>query len=125
MGHPCSQAAPAKLFDKLLPRERDVLACLALDVGQSIPMGIVCDVSQNCDRTPWCLGKAPCLHKQPKLYLDGAIIPPQGHFKLMGWDNPNIPINLPPLSIRRLTGNMIAVPVMGAVFSAVFSNLAR
>ena len=100
-----------------------MLDCLALHHGGKLAEGIICDISQNADYKPWSRNSIPCLHKMSKLYYDGDIIPVQHHFKIMGFGDAVIPESLTPTNIRRLAGNMMAVPVIGAVFSVMLHHI--
>ena len=122
-GHPFTLAVPELLLRKLSPRELDVLDCLVLHHNGKFEEGIVCDISQNADYKPWSRNNIPCLHKMSKLFYDGDIIPVQHHFKIMGFGDAMIPASLTATNIRRLAGNMISVPVIGAVFSVMLHHI--
>ena len=100
-----------------------MLDCLVLHHNGKLEEGIVCDISQNADYKPWCRNNIPCLHKMSKLFYDGDIIPVQHHFKIMGFGDAMIPESLTATNIRRLAGNMISVPVIGAVFSVMLHHI--
>ena len=98
-------------------------------MGGTIAEGIICDISQNSDynrgvaKASLARNSIPCLHKMSKLYYDGDIIPAQHHFKIMGFGDAVIPESLTAPKIRRLAGNMISVPVIGAVFSVMLHHI--
>ena len=58
-----------------------------------------------------------------KLHYDGDTTPAQHHFKIMGFGDAVIPESLTATNIRRLAGNMMAVPVIGAVFSVMLHQI--
>ena len=100
-----------------------MLDCLVLHHNGKLEEGIVCDISQNADYKPWCRNNIPCLHKMSELFYDGDIIPVQQHFKIMRFGDVVILASLTATNIRRLAGNMISVPVIGAVFSVMLHHI--
>ena len=77
----------------------------------------------SADYKPRSRNSTPRLHKTSKLHYDGDTTPAQHHFKIMGFGDAVIPESLTPTNIRRLAGNMMAVPVIGAVFSVMLHHI--
>ena len=99
------------------------MGCVALETKQPVPYNVIVDVSQNVDRKPWSYDTVPCLHKGSKFYFARQLVPPLAHFRLMGWHDPVIPLAMSDMEVRKMTGNMIAVPIMGIVWCVMFRDL--
>ena len=84
---------------------------------------MVVDLSQNCDRMPWHYD-APSLHKASKLFWRGQVIEAKKHFALMGWPDIALPQGIHEREMRRLAGNMLALPVAGVVMAAALHYFA-
>ena len=113
-------------YDFLI-REMDVLDAALLYnqklYGNEACRELIVDVSQSLHRAPWrhC-GKLPSLHKGSKLWYSGTrrVLGIRTCFRAMGWPAGKVvvPETLSGSAAKSLLGNMIAVPVIGAVFLA-------
>lgn len=123
-GQPFSVSADARLVE-MSARERDVVDCAWLwhrSNDGSIPETLAIDVSQSVSRMPWRNdGFVHSLHVNAKLVVQGRHLTRKTLFKMMGWPRA-VPCDLSGFSessIRKLTGNMIATPVIGVLFLAI------
>ena len=110
-------------------RELDVVDCAFLLFQKrdgKVPATLVIDTSQSVLREPWkCDGHCMSFHVGGKYFYQGRVLSAQTCFNMMGW--PRATAVLPPKTsqsaVARLVGNMVATPVIGAVFSALLREV--
>jgi site-specific DNA-cytosine methylase len=123
-GQPFSASVDLARVD-LSARQRDVVDCAWLlhrRSDGSVPETLVIDVSQSVSRMPWKNdGFVQSLHLGGKIVVQGKIMKLRALFRIMGWPRAQACDirGLTGNAVRKLTGNMIATPVIGVVLLAV------
>jgi len=128
-GRPVSSALALYGAADLSRRERDLLDCAILwcraRYDGRVKRDLVVDLSQAVAREPWRVdGKVPCLHRGIKLWWRNSIVSVESCFHMMGW--PRRTVVLAGCSdghARALLGNMLAVPVVGAILCSIMREV--
>ena len=129
-GRPVSSALALYGATDLSSRESDLLDCAILwcrtQYDGRVKRDLVVDLSQAVAREPWRVdGKVPCFHRGMKLWWRNSIVNVESCFHMMGW--PRRSLVLADCSVchaRALLGNMLAVPVVGAILCCIMREVA-
>ena len=114
---------------RLSRREVDVIDCAYLlfeKLEGEVPETLIIDVSQSVLREPWKRdGHCMSFHVGGKYFFKGRLLTAQTCFNMMGWPRSTavIPPNLSASAVARLLGNMVATPVIGAVFGGLLREI--
>ena len=131
---PFSLAASADFLLRFCKREEEVLNCAMHRAKQlnngEVPASLLVEVSQSLQRSAWTwTGKARALTCNSRLVapVAGMEFGPASCFQLQGWEAQRLPKgalqSLTLRQLRRLCGNMMAVPCIGSVLHCLLATV--